>query len=147
MAYVSVFSIQRGNLKLLAIAAPHQLRCAQQLPPGGSQGEETISNSQPMHHVVSEATGRQIGDPYGWRGNRMRRLCRRRVAKLATPTGGAAIECGGETVSGRYIMVSQKAKPFFAFWDACHATTMALHLVGDVPRLRSPSRGEIIGNN
>jgi len=35
-----------------------------------------------------------------------------------------------------------KDKAFFALWDACHATTMALHLVGDVPRLRSPSRGE-----
>ncbi len=34
---------------------------------------------------------------------------------------------------GRYIKVSQKAKPFFALWDACHATTMALHLVGMSP--------------
>ena len=38
MAYVLVFSIQRGNLKLLAIATPHQPRFAQQLPQRGSQG-------------------------------------------------------------------------------------------------------------
>ena len=74
----------------------------------------------------------------------MRRLCRRRVAKLATPTGGAAIECGGETVSGRYIKVSQKTKPFFALWDACHATTMALHLAGDVPQPGKTRLGKFI---
>ena len=44
---------------------------------------------------------------------------------------------------GRYIKVSQRAKPIFALWDACHATTMAC-ILGDVPRLRSPSRGEAI---
>ena len=73
-------------------------------------------------------TGRQIGDPYGWCGNRMRRLCRRRVvrqlnAAALPPTGrqigdpyrGAATECGGETASGRYIKVSQKVKRSLPF--------------------------------
>ena len=58
-------------------------------------------------------TGRQIGDPYGWCGNRMRRLCRRRVvrqlnAAALPPTGrqigdpyrGAAIKCSGSAADG-----------------------------------------------
>lgn len=43
---------------------------------------------------------------------------------------------------GRYIKVSQKAKPFFALWDACHATTMALHLAGVFPSLGKPDWGK-----
>ena len=43
---------------------------------------------------------------------------------------------------GRYIKVSQKAKPFFALWDACHATTMALHHAGVFPSLGKPDWGK-----
>ena len=43
---------------------------------------------------------------------------------------------------GRYIKVSQKTKPFFALWDACHATTMALHHAGVFPSLGEPGWGK-----
>ena len=46
------------------VATPHQPRYAQQLPPGGSQEEETISNLQLTYHVVPGTAGRQVGDPY-----------------------------------------------------------------------------------
>ena len=46
------------------VATPHQPRYAQQLPPGGSQEEETISNLQLTYHFIPEAAGRQVGDPY-----------------------------------------------------------------------------------
>lgn len=37
-----------------------------------------------------------------------------------------------------------KGKAFFALWDACHATTMALHLAGDVPPDTTTVRGIFI---
>ena len=88
-----------GNLKPLAIATPHQSQRKQrfrsaavllrQLPPGGSQGEGTTSNSQPMHHVVPEALGRQVGDPYGmhWiiKRSYICNSCNRRVCLVQIP--------------------------------------------------------------
>ena len=74
MEYVSIFTIQRTAVEILSARRPssvttkYRFRDADisscQLPPGGSQEEETISNLQLTYHFIPEAAGRQVGDPY-----------------------------------------------------------------------------------
>ena len=77
MAFVSVFTIQQGFSKLLALATPHQpalpvpkCRQAWQLPPGGSQGAVAGAGSIQRSALFHPQMG-------GFAA---------RVAKLATPT-------------------------------------------------------------
>ena len=82
MEYVLVFSTQRGNLKLLAIATPHQSRQnigsempifhRDSFPPGEAKGRlrELIPFNVPICSGNGgeprrlRRSGRQVGDPY-----------------------------------------------------------------------------------
>ena len=99
MVYVSVFTIQRGKSETFSHRHPSSVTTKTTVPkcrcfvatasPGGSQREGTTSNSQPMHHVVPEALGRQVGDPYGmhWiiKRSYICNSCNRRVCLVQIP--------------------------------------------------------------
>ena len=77
------------------VATPHQPRYAQQLPPGGSQEEETMSNLQLTYHVVPGTAGRQVGTPYRDGENRrcvpfnLQHPLSQPVRAASSPRGGA----------------------------------------------------------
>ena len=121
MEYVLVFSTQRGNLKLLAIATPHQSRQnigsempifhRDSFPPGEAKGRlrELIPFNVPICSGNGgeprrlRRSGRQVGDPYKlrsfWRFPFIVPLSCVRFGRRKEPPLPGAVETGGWRVA------------------------------------------------